>query len=396
MTTIRHCYLSCFVLLVLSVLFVLLPPAWPTDPGTRPRIRDLGVEPGIFPPGPFNAITDVEGVRVGHRTVIRGESVRTGVTAILPHGGNLFQRKTPAAVYVGNGFGKAAGFLQAQELGNLETPIVLTNTLAVGTAIEAVVAWTLEQPGNEAVRSVNAVVGETNDGFLNDIRGRHVTGDDVRAAVAAARSGPVEEGSVGAGTGTMAFGWKGGIGTSSRALPESLGGYTVGALVQTNFGGVLTIDGVPVGERLGRYSFKEDLEPHEAGSCMIVLATDAPLSSRNLERLAKRAVLGLARTGSFLSNGSGDFVIAFSTRNLVPHEPKERTLAAEELTNDAMSPLFLAAVEAVEEAVYNSLLKATTVTGHQGHTGEAISVERVRELLVEAGRVKREKDTPSQ
>ncbi|HEV2853675.1 MAG TPA: P1 family peptidase [Thermoanaerobaculia bacterium] len=369
--------------------FLLAPVARPAEPEPRPRIRDLGVEPGIFAPGPLNAITDVEGVRVGHRTLIRGESVRTGVTAILPHVGNLFQSKTPAAVYVGNGFGKAAGFLQIQELGNLETPIVLTSTLSVGTAIEAVVGWTLEQPGNQEVRSVNAVVGETNDGFLNDIRGRHVTTEDVRAAVAVAKTGPVEEGSVGAGTGTMALGWKGGIGTSSRVLPQSLGGYTVGALVQTNFGGVLTIGGASVGERLGRYDFREQVQGSpETGSCMIVLATNAPLSSRNLERLAKRAVLGLARTGSYMSNGSGDFVIAFSTRNLVPYDPKERTLAVEEVVNDAMSPLFLAAVEAVEEAVYNSLLKATTVTGHQGHTGEAIPVDRLREILMEAGAVK--------
>src|SRR5215203_215913 len=366
-------------------LALLLPLA--TD--TRPRIRDLGVEPGILQPGPLNAITDVQGGRVGHRTLIRGESVRTGVTAILPHGGNLFQSKTPAAVYVGNGFGKAAGFLQIQELGNLETPIVLTSTLSVGMAVDSVVGWTLEQPGNQEVRSVNAVVGETNDGFLNDIRGRHVTSEDVRAAIAAARSGPVEEGSVGAGTGTMALGWKGGIGTSSRVLPSGLGGYTVGALVQSNFGGILTIDGVHVGEKLGRYDFRDQVGPRqEAGSCMIVLATNAPLSSRNLERLARRAVLGLARTGSYLSNGSGDFVIAFSTRNLVPYESKERTLTVEELANDAMSPLFLAAVEAVEEAVYNSLLKASTVTGHQGHTGEAIPVDRVRELLRAAGAVR--------
>src|SRR5436305_2411378 len=373
----------------LPALLLLLPLlAWGADPAPRPRLRDLGSTPGILQPGPLNAITDVAGVRVGHRTLVHGDSVRTAVTAILPHGGSLFQSKAPAALYVGNGFGKAAGFLQIQELGNLETPIVLTNTLSVGTAIETVVAWTLEQPGNQEVRSVNAVVGETNDGFLNDIRGRHVTAEDVRAAIAAARTGPVEEGSVGAGTGTAALGWKGGIGTSSRVLPSSLGGYTVGALVQSNFGGVLTIDGVPVGQRLGRFDFKEQIEKREAGSCMIVLATDAPLSSRNLERLAKRAVLGLARTGSYMNNGSGDFVIAFSTRNLVPYEAKARTLVVEEVTNDAMSPLFLAAVEAVEEAVYNSLLKATTVTGHQGHTVEAIPVERVRELLVEAGRVK--------
>jgi D-aminopeptidase len=363
--------------------------AWPVGPETRPRIRDLGVQPGIFTPGPLNAITDVEGVRVGHRTLNRGESVRTGVTAILPHGGNVFQSKTPAAVYVGNGFGKAAGFLQIQELGNLETPIVLTSTLSVGLAVDAVVGWTLEQPGNQEVRSVNAVVGETNDGFLNDIRGRHVTAEDVRAAIAAARTGPIEEGSVGAGTGTMALGWKGGIGTSSRLLPQSLGGYTVGALVQTNFGGVLTIDGAPIGERLGRYDFRDQvLGSPETGSCMIVLATNAPLSSRNLERLAKRAVLGLARVGGYMSNGSGDFVVAFSTRNLVPYESKERTLTVEELSNDAMSPLFLAVVEAVEEAVYNSLLKASTVTGHQGHAGEAIPVDRVRDLLKEAGRIK--------
>lgn len=342
--------------------------------------------PGIFSPGKWNAITDVEGVLVGHRTLIQGDSVRTGVTAVLPHGGNLFQEKVPAAVYVGNGFGKAAGFLQVRELGNLETPIVLTNTLAVGTAIEAVVAWTLERPGNEAVRSVNAVVGETNDGTLNDIRGRHVTAADVRAALASAASGAVAEGSVGAGTGTLALGWKGGIGTSSRVLPRSLGGYTVGALVQSNFGGVLRIDGVPVGEKLGRYSFRQEVEEdgrqeNGDGSCMIVLATDAPLSSRNLERLARRAVLGLARAGSFLSNGSGDFVIAFSTRNRVPYEPKGRTRTAEELHNDAMSPLFLATVEAVEEAVYNSLLRATDVVGLRGSRGEAIPVDRLRELL---------------
>lgn len=354
---------------------------------SRPRIRDLGVSPGVFPPGPLDAITDVSGVRVGHRTLVRGDSVRTGVTAILPHAGNLFQQKVPAGVAVGNGFGKAAGFLQVRELGNLETPIVLTNTLAVGTAVEAVVAWTLEQPGNESVRSVNAVVGETNDGYLNDIRSRPVTAADVRAAIAAAAPGPVEEGSVGAGTGTMAFGWKGGIGTASRVIPTSLGGYTVGALVQTNFGGILTIDGIRVGERLGRYSFLDDLRRESGdrgdGSCMIVLATDAPLSDRNLERLASRAFLGLARTGSFLANGSGDFAIAFSTKNLVPFEAKERTRTVEELSNDAASPLFLAAVEAVEEAVYNSLTRATDVTGYQGHKADALSIEELRKLLAE-------------
>jgi D-aminopeptidase len=406
----------------------------PSAADARPRIRDLGVEPGVLPPGPLDAITDVAGVRVGHETVVEGDSVRTGVTAILAHGGNLFQEKVPAAVYVGNGFGKAAGFLQVQELGTLETPIVLTNTLAVGTAVQAVAAWTLEQPGNGAARSVNAVVGETNDGGLNDIRSFPVTADHVRRAIAAARGGPVAEGSVGAGTGTQALGWKGGIGTASRRLPAALGGWTVGALVQSNFGGVLAIDGVPVGELLGRHAYREVLEaeregaavdgaadgavdgavdgaadgaaaaamagaveapgrdavPGEGdGSCMIVLATDAPLSARNLERLAKRAVLALGRVGSFMSNGSGDFVIAFSTarENRRPHEAEDAVLAVRDLRNDETSPLFLAAVEAVEEAIYNSLLRAETVTGHEGRTAEAIPVERLRELLVRYGRV---------
>ena len=344
------------------------------------------MKPGILPPGKWNAITDVPGVRVGHQTIVEGESIRTGVTAILPHSGILFQKKVPAAVYVGNGFGKAAGFLQVRELGNIETPIVLTNTLTVGTAVDALAGWTLAQPGNEQVRSVNAVVGETNDGYLNDIRARRVTGKDVVAAIEAALAsppGPVPEGSVGAGTGTSALGWKGGIGTSSRVLSEKLGGYTVGALVQSNFGGVLTIDGVRVGEALGRYDFKEQLAagPAGDGSCMIVLATDAPLSSRTLERLARRAVMGLARAGSYMSNGSGDFVIAFSTKNLEDHAPTRPTRQLEELHNDFVSPLFLAAVEAVEEAIDNSLTKATTVTGHQGHTIEAIPIDRLRAIL---------------
>jgi D-aminopeptidase len=357
----------------------------------RPRIRDLGVRPGVLQPGAHNAITDVEGVRVGHRTVVAGDSVRTGVTAILPHSGNVFQSKVPAAIYVGNGFGKAAGLLQVQELGNLETPIVLTNTLNVGTAVEAVVAWVLRQPGNEDVRSVNAVVGETNDGYLNDIRGQHVTHEDVWRAIEAATAGEVEEGCVGAGMGTRALGWKGGIGTASRVLPAGLGGYTLGALVQSNFGGVLTIDGVRVGEKLGRYAYRQELEAKggaeaqkdapDDGSCMIVLATDAPVSPRNLERLARRAVLGLARAGSFMSNGSGDFVIAFSTRNREAYAPEERERPVQLLHNDFTSPLFLAAVEAVEEAVYNSLLRATTVTGYRGRSVEAIPIERLREVL---------------
>ena len=346
----------------------------------RPRVRDLGIEPGILQPGPLNAITDVEGVRVGHRTLIEGEGIRTGVTAIVPHGGNVFQSKVPAAVFPANAFGKAAGFLQVQELGNLETPIVLTNTLCVGTAVQAVVDWTLRQPGNEEVRSVNAVIGETNDGYLNDIRTCAVRPLDVFLAIEEAEDGPVAEGAVGAGMGTTAFGFKGGIGTASRVVPESLGGFTVGVLVQSNFGGVLTIDGMRVGEALGQYSYRDAVE-ESGGSCMIVLATDAPLSPRNLERMAARAVMGLARTGSFMSNGSGDFVIAFSTRNPVPHEELYTTRGEELLYNDFTSPLFLATVEAVEEAVLNSVLKATTVTGRDGNTREAIPIERLVEMI---------------
>jgi len=382
---------------VLSCLLLLITTASSAE--DRPRARDLGLSPGVLSTGPANAITDVEGVRVGHRTRIEGDSVRTGVTAILPHGGDLFSAKVPAAVYVGNGFGKAAGFLQVRELGNIETPIVLTNTLSVGRAIEAVVAWTLEQPGHEAVRSVNAVVGETNDGYLNDIRGMHVSRQDVYDAIATATGGPVAEGNVGAGTGTRALGFKGGIGTASRRLPASLGGFTVGALVQTNYGGALTIDGVPVGEELGIYAFKQALEEAgdtpgamppdaEEGSCMIVLATDAPASPRNLERMARRAVLGLARTGGFMSNGSGDFVIAFSTRNQLTAESGPiRTL--EDLDNAAMSPLFMATVEAVEEAVYNSLLAAETMQGDGGHRQEALPIDRLIEILRRYGRLPR-------
>jgi D-aminopeptidase len=367
------------------VVTALLAATNVTGEDERPRLRDLGVRPGVLPTGKWNAITDVAGVRVGHRTIIEGGAIRTGVTAILPHGDDVFRRKVPAAVWVGNGFGKAAGFLQVRELGNLETPIVLTNTLSVAAAVEGILTWTLSRPGNEDVHSVNAVVGETNDGRLNDIRARRVTARDVVAAVEAASPGPVAEGSIGAGTGTVAFGWKGGIGTASRLLPENLGGWTVGALVQTNFGGILTIDGVRVGELLGRYSFRRELEgiegEPEGGSCMIVVATDAPLSSRNLERVARRALLGLARTGSFLDNGSGDFVIAFSTKNREDHGPKSRTRNVEEVHNDFMGPIFLAAVEAVEEAVVNSLTKATTVTGYRGRKVEAIPIDRLRELL---------------
>jgi D-aminopeptidase len=362
--------------IIIIVLYICIAAAGQT---AHVRIRDLGVHPGIFSPGPLNAITDVAGLRVGHRTIWEGESVRTGVTAILPHGGDLFNEKTPAAVYTGNGFGKAAGFLQVQELGNIETPIVLTNTLSVGRAVEAVVNWTLKQPGHEKIRSVNAVVGETNDGYLNDIRGMHVTTEDVIAAIESAASGPVEEGAVGAGTGTSVFGWKGGIGTSSRHLPQSLGAYTIGVLVQSNFGGVLMIDGMRVGELLGKFDFSDEIKKPAEGSCMIVIATDAPVSSRNLERMAKRAPLGLARTGSYMGNGSGDFIIAFSTQNKITADASP--LKIEELQNDAMDPLFLATVEAVEEAVYNSLVAAKTVRGFQGNTREAIPIDRLKEIF---------------
>jgi D-aminopeptidase len=341
---------------------------------TRPRARDLNIAPGVYPPGKLNAITDVAGVLVGHTTVIAGDNVRTGVTAILPHGGNLFQDKVAGAVFVGNAFGKLAGSTQVNELGTIETPIVLTNTLSVGVAMDAIVRYTLKQPGNEQVGSVNALVGETNDGRLNDIRGLHVTQQHVLDAIANARAGSVAEGSVGAGTGTVAFGWKGGIGTSSRVLP---GGYVVGVLVQTNFGGNLTIAGVPIFKSLqpGRRRGSED------GSCMIVVATDAPLDARDLRRLAARAVFGLARTGSSYSNGSGDFAIAFSTSpemrsRFGETEPRTRKV----LPTDAVSPLFEAALESTEEAVYNSLFQATTVTSKSG-TVEAIPINRVRDLV---------------
>jgi D-aminopeptidase len=354
-------------------------PAHAAD-GQRPRVRDLGLAPGILEPGPLNSITDVAGVAVGHRTLVRGDNVRTGVTAVVPHDGNVFQSKVPAAVFPANAFGKAAGFLQVAELGTLEAPILLTNTLCVGTTVQAVVEWVLRQPGNENVRSVNAVVGETNDGWLNDIRNCAVRAEDVAAAIELARGGAVEEGSVGAGTGTSLFGYKGGIGTASRLLPEDLGGFVVGALVQSNFGGVLVVDGLPVGESLGRVPYQER-SAEQGGSCMIVLATDAPVSPRNLERMAKRAALGLARTGSFMSNGSGDFVIAFSTAQRVPHDPGTETRDQTVVGNDAMSPLFLATVEAVEEAVLNSLFRASTVIGVDGHTREAFPIDRLTPLI---------------
>lgn len=346
------------------------------------RPRDLGITIGVLPTGPLNAITDVAGVKVGHVTRIRGRAIRTGVTAILPYDGNIFQQKVPAAIYLGNGFGKLAGYSQVEELGNLETPIVLTNTLSVPTAVDALIGYTLAQAGNEEVRSVNGVVGETNDGYLNDIRGRHIRTQDVLRAIAAASGGPVAEGNVGAGTGTVCFGFKGGIGTASRRLPASVGGYTVGALVQTNFGGVLTINGHPVGQQLGSYFLKNQIEGSADGSCMMVIATDAPLDARNLKRLAKRAMLGLARTGGIASNGSGDYVIAFSTATglRVPYDAGSATLQQEVLHNDRISPLFLATIEATEEAIINSLFAADTLTGN-GHTIEALPVEKVLELM---------------
>lgn len=341
--------------------------------------RELGIHFGILPTGTYNAITDVPGIKVGQLTKIEGNSIRTGVTAILPHGGNIFQQKVPAAIYVGNGFGKLAGVTQVQELGNIETPIVLTNTLSVAAGIEGVVKYSLNFSGNEQVQSVNAVVGETNDGYLNDIRGMHISAEEVIETIKSAKSGPVAQGNVGAGTGTVCFGWKGGIGTSSRKLPESLGGHTLGVLVQTNFGGNLQIGGIPVGERLGKYPFKDALEKSD-GSCMIVVATDAPLTDRNLERLAKRAMMGLAKTGGIASNGSGDYVIAFSTAEglRIPYSAKSGELMqTETLRNDDMTPLFLAVIEATEEAIINSLFAAETMEGKDGRKVEKLPIEKI-------------------
>lgn len=348
----------------------------------RCRVRALGLTPGILPTGPLNAITDVTGVRVGHFTLIEGESIRTGATAVLPHPGNLFQDKVPAGVVVGNGYGKLMGSSQIAELGEIETPIVLTNTLAAPRAADAVLTYTLAQKGNERVNSVNPVVGETNDGWLNDIRARRLTGEHVLAAIESAGEGPVAEGAVGAGTGTVAFGWKGGIGTSSRRLPAALGGFTLGALVQTNFGGVLQMAGVPVGQALGQYYLKDDLAAGADGSIMIVVATDAPLSDRNLTRLARRALAGLARTGASFSNGSGDYVLAFSTAEGVRRTRARRAQITHypELPNDQMSPLFQAAIEAVEEAIYNSLCMAETMAGFRGRVN-ALPLDEVRALL---------------
>jgi D-aminopeptidase len=355
---------------------------------TKKRSADLGIHIGVMKPGKLNAITDVAGVKVGHTTLIKDDSVRTGVTAILPHNGNLFQQKIPAAIFIGNGFGKLAGYTQVKELGNIESPIILTNTLGVATAIKAVVSYTLNQKGNENVQSVNAVVGETNDGYLNDIRGRHIKESDVLNAITTATSGPVAEGNVGAGTGTVCFGFKGGIGTASRMLPEKSGGYTVGVLVQTNFGGVLTIDGVPVGKELKKYYLRDRLEEKADGSCMMVVATDAPLDARNLERLAKRAFMGLAKTGGIASNGSGDYVIAFSTDSAlrIPFNAPD-ILQQKTLSNDALSPLFMATIEATEEAIINSLLAAETMKGKNGKIVEALSLDKLKEILKKYNRI---------
>ena len=403
----------------LVIMSILVPVcAQSHEDSSRPRARDIGLKIGVLPVGPLNAITDVPGVAVGHATIIKVDNIRTGVTAILPHGGNLFQEKVPGAIFVGNGFGKLMGSTQVNELGEIETPILLTSTLSVPKAGDFLLDYMLALPGNESVQSINAVVAETNDGFLNDIRGRHITRDDVFGALKNAKSGAVEEGSVGAGTGTVAFGWKGGIGTSSRKLPASLGGYTVGVLVQTNFGGVLSIDGVPVGVELGKYYLKEVVgennhpvgetpppliqkegglgsdnpkskiqNPKSAdGSIIIVIATDAPLDHRQLNRLAARSMSGLARTGSSMTNGSGDYAIAFSTANRINASEKVRSVKV--LGNDAISPLFQAVIEATEEAIYNSLLKATTVTGKDKRTVEALPIDRVKELLKKYGKLR--------
>jgi D-aminopeptidase len=354
----------------------------------RPRAREVGITIGILPPGPLNAITDVAGVEVGQVTIIEGANVRTGVTAILPHGGNLYQNKVPAGFAVGNAYGKFMGSTQIKELGAIESPVLLTNTLNVPEAAAAAIEWTLKQPGNEQVRSVNAVVGETNDGTLNDIRARRVRPSDAIAAIEAAKPGPVQEGGVGAGTGTIAFSWKGGIGTSSRKLPASLGGWTVGVLVQTNYGGVLQVAGVPVGQALGQYYLKDELSKQSGdGSCIVVIATDAPLSDRNLERLAHRGLLGIARTGSPMTNGSGEYAVAFSTSLDVRRTPERRTRPSPivDLPNEEMSPLFEAAVEAAEEAAINSLFAATPMDGNGRHI-DALPVGEVLKLYDRARR----------
>lgn len=412
-TSVATSRITVVALLLATAAFPAVSHAQNTAQNTapRPRARDLGIDVGIFQPGALDAITDVDGVLVGQSTVIHGDSVHTGVTAIIPHAGSMFAERVPAAIVVGNGFGKLAGSTQVEELGELETPVLLTCTLCVWRAADAMVGWLLEQPGMERVRSINPVVGETNDGFLNDIRNRPITPADVRHALESARGGPVDEGAVGAGAGTVAFGWKGGIGTASRILPTQLGGWTVGVLVQTNFGGVLSINGAPVGRELGRYDYRNVLEPragvaqgvqdarsvHHArdavangatlstddadGSIMIVVATDAPLDSRNLRRLARRALIGVGRTGGELSNGSGDYVIAFSTSQRMRRRITDTVRTIADLDNEAMSPLFQGVAEATEEAIYNSLFRATTTRGYAGHTVQALPIDSTLAIL---------------
>jgi D-aminopeptidase len=375
------------------LLLISFAPAQGTGSLTRPRASDLGLKVGILPTGPLDAITDVAGVGVGQTTIISGDNIRTGVTAVLPHSGNLYREKVPGAIFAGNGFGKLTGSTQVDEMGEIETPILLTNTTSVPQVASALTSYILSLSGNEDVLSVNPVVGETNDAYLNDIRASRIAPDDVFAAIKKAKGGRVEEGNVGAGTGTVAFGWKGGIGTSSRKLPQKLGGYTVGVLVQTNFGGVLSIAGAPIGQQLGKCYLHEELQSSAKdkadGSCMMIIATDAPIDARNLKRLAARAWLGMARAGSAASNGSGDYAIAFSTApQLRIHESdKSLTRQVELLTNEAMSPLFLAVIEATEEAIYNSIFRATTMTGN-GHTVEALPIDRTIEILREFRSIK--------
>lgn len=354
------------------------------------RPREYGIQFGVLQPGQNNAITDVEGVLVGQVNVHDDKKgAHTGVTAILPHGGNLFKEKVPAGIFLANGFGKMTGYPQVKELGNIETPIVLVNTLNVAAGLDGIIDYTFSFKENGDCRSVNGVVGETNDGGINDIRARFLTSKDVLKAIQTAKSGPVEEGVVGAGSGTKAFGFKGGIGTSSRKLPASMGGYTVGVLVQTNFGGFLNVDGVAVGEKLGGYPWQKEIECAD-GSIMMVVATDAPIDARNLERVAKRAFMGLAKAGGIASNGSGDFAIAFSTarENRVPHNTKKlEKLQNVNVANDDMTPIFMATIEATEEAIVNSLFKAKDVKGYNGKVTKALPVDQVLEMLKAEGKI---------
>ena len=365
----------------------------------RPRARDIGLIVGTFEPGPLNAITDVSGVKVGHATVIEGDDIRTGVTAIIPAPGNLYTNPIPAWIHVANGYGKMVGETQVREFGEIETPILLTCTLCVWSAANALKDWVYEQPGM-GEHTVNPIVGETNDSRVNNMWADPIQHEEVFAALASASDGPVAEGSVGAGTGTQAFGWKGGIGTSSRVLPEALGGYTIGVLVQTNYGGTLVINGAPVGRELGTYAYSGELQTaktdgdKEDGSIMIVVATDAPLNARSLDRLAQRAIMGLARTGSYASNGSGDYVIAFSTHPSVRKPRISDTPVKEEvLVNASMSPLFAATAEATEEAIYNAIFKATTVTRSRGEL-RAIPIEDLKRILTKYGVLNWDKSLP--